>query len=116
MSFSDLVASMDASLLSTFGEVQATLHFKDATPDLTLTAVVKNPAFEEDYVPGSAQGVGVLLLFIHMTPAQVAAARYPINGDTATVAGVDYDIWQVDTDREDGRTLRCRRRTQRFDQ
>lgn len=116
MSFSDLVASMDAALLVALDDKTITIHFKDATPDLTIPFIVENPALKEDYVPGSAQGVGVLLAFIHLTDAQLATARYPINGDTATVAGVDYDIWQVDTDREDGRTLRCRRRTQRFDQ
>ncbi len=78
-----------------------------------------NPAFEEDYVPGSpasaGQGTTILILFVRLTAAQIASARYPLNGDTATVSGVDYDIFRIATDREDGRKLYLRRRNQRYD-
>ncbi len=120
MPFSDLVASMDSTLLSTLSDTSTvTIHFKDSLPDLTLPFLTKNPAYEEDYVPGSpaaaGQGVTVLILFVHLTSAQLAAGRAPLEGDTATVSGADYDIFRVGTDREDGRTLYLRRRNQRWD-
>ncbi len=120
MSFFDLVASMDSTLLSTLSDTPTvTVHFKDSLPDLTLPFLTKNPAYEEDYVPGSpaatGQGVTVLILFVHLTPTQLVGARAPLEGDTATVSGADYDIFRVGTDREDGRTLYLRRRNQRWD-
>ena len=121
MSFTSLTAGMDANILSLLSSpVSVTIHFKDAYPDLILPAVTKNPAYEEDYVPGSPasseQGVTVLILFVHLTPAQVSVARLPLTGDTSSYGGADYDIFRIGTDREDGRTLYLRRRTERWDQ
>ena len=120
MPFSSLVASMDATLLSVLNDdPTVTLHFQDSTPDISLPYITKNPTWEEDYQPGSpastGQGVTVMILFVHLTPAQIAAARFPREGDTASISGVDYDIGRVGADREDGRTLYLRRRNQRFD-
>ncbi len=122
MSFHDLVAAMDQTVLSALkDDPTITIHFSGSgsIPDLTLLYITKNPAFEEDYIPGSSaqagQGTSVLILFIHLTAAQLTSARYPLNGDTATVSGIDYDIHRVGTDREDGRTLYLRRRNQRWD-
>ena len=114
MSFSDIISSATDTILSFLGSFSVTIHYQDQSPDVTVTAITKNPAMEEDYVPGTANPAGVtnLLLFVHFLPLIVA----PRKGDTATVNGVDYDIWQVDVDREGGATLRMRRRNQRFDQ
>lgn len=111
MGFSDLMATADTAILSAFGEISATIHFKDGSPDATVSAISKNPALEEDYVPGSTQGTSILLLFV---PAGSAAGIS--HGSTASVSGVDYDIFQVDTDRVGAVTLRLRRRTERWDQ
>lgn len=127
MSFSSLVSNLDSILLDMFGRkdstgspIPITIHFKDGYLDLTSTFIVKNPTFEEDYVPGSSasigQGVSVLIAFVHLTSAQIASSRLPVEGDTASVADVDYDIFRVGADREDGRTLYMRRRNQRWDQ
>lgn len=113
MAFSDLVASMDNAIFSVLGDsLNVTIHFKDGTtPDVTLPAVTKNPTLADDYIPGSAQGTGVLMLFIRYTSAPPV-----FHGCTATVTGVDYDIFQVDPDLEGGATLRMRQRKQRWDQ
>jgi len=120
MPFSSLVAAMDSTLLSTLSDDPLlTIHFQDRLPDLTLPFLTKNPAWEEDFAPGSPassnQGTTVLILFVHLTPAQIASARLPIEGDTATLSGTDYDIHRVGADREDGRTLYLRKRNQRAD-
>jgi hypothetical protein len=123
MSFSSLSSALDSAVLSLFGDLSVTIHFSASNayrPDLTLQAITKNPAYEEDYVPSSPassdQGVSVLILFVHLTPSQLSSSRYPLSGDTATIAGVDYDIFRSTADREDGRTLYLRRRNQRWDQ
>lgn len=118
--FSDLIAALDSTVLDTFGNSRTvTIHFKDSYLDLTVPIVVKNPTYEEDYIPGSpastGQGTSVLILFVHLTTSQIAAARLPLEGDKATVSGVDYDIFRVGADREDGRTLYLRRTNQRWD-
>ena len=109
MAFADLIADLDALTLSTFG-LPVTLHYADrVTPSVDVTAIVKNPVFEEDYVPGSVgpdQGVSVLSLFIRFSDLTAPVRR----GDGATFNGVDYDIGQVSVDREGGATLRLRRR------
>lgn len=70
---------------------------------------------EEDYVPGTpgpAQGVSVLILFLHLA---VTVSPIPHNGDTATVNGIDYDVFNDNMDREGGVKLKLRRRGQRYD-
>lgn len=115
MEFSGLVKRMDERLLAAFSEARAqlTIHFSDASPDIAISCIVKRPSLEEDYVPGSTQGASVLLVFVREEQAQ-GALRAVTHKDTATVNDVDYDIFQVDADREGGLTLRMRRRTQNW--
>ena len=115
MSFSDIISPATDTILSFLGSFSVTIHYQDQSPGVSVTAITKNPAMEEDYIPGSPNpnyGVSTLLLFVDFS----ALSPYPRKGDTATVNGVDYDIWQVDVDREGGETIRMRRRNQRFDQ
>lgn len=115
MSFSDLQRAADQSILTALNEPKVTIHFADGSPTLTISSLTKNPALQEDYVPGSTAGVTVLLLFVRSEQA-TNTVRQVQKGDTATYGGVDYDVFQVDADRAGGLTLRCRRRNQRFDQ
>ena len=112
MDFDSLVGTMDDTVVSTFqkGILQVTLHANDGS-DTTVPCVIKNPAMEEDYVPGSQPGTAMLLLFIAAS-AGVEALR----GQTATYGGVDYDILQSDGDRCGGIHIRLRARTQPYDQ
>ena len=114
MAFSNLIAGADPLILAALGDITVTIHFQDRSPDVTRTMISKNPKFEEDYIPGtqSPQGTSNLILWDHLA----FITPFPRKGDTATVAGVDYDIWQVDADREGGGTLRLRTRAQRWDQ
>lgn len=124
--FFNQIALADSLVLGVMSDFPVTIHFKSGDPDLTVPAVQKNPAMEEDYVPGSAavlgQGTTHLLLFVKFSGTsaypgilqQTASLVNPNgvptgNGDTATVNGVVYDIFQVDVDREGGCTLRMRR-------
>lgn len=114
MSFSSDVFALDSAVLSTFAPDNAptlTVHPKDGSADVVLAVVPKNPGLEEDYQPGTEQNVSVLYLFVH----PVAGTRATVHGDTATYATTDYDVVQVDVDREGGQTIKMRRRGQRFD-
>ena len=112
MSFTDEVASLDSAVAETFGLPSATpltLHFAVAPllPLDVLRPTVMDPALEEDYVPGSAQGTAVLILFIHLATGLV---NYPVVGDTATINGIDYDIFDLSRDLEGATKLKLRRR------
>jgi hypothetical protein len=111
MAFSDLVASLDASVQSAFSDFSVTIHTQSPGADYVLSCVTKNPKLEDDYQPGTPTGAAVLLLFVHPDTTQ-PFVQLPARGDTATVDGVDYDIFQVDVDREGGMTLRMRKRSQ----
>lgn len=115
MAFSDLIASMDGLILNTFQKTEAdvptmlTIHFDNGDPDLTVQTVVKNPTMEEDYAPGSTQGTSMLILFVRFSSTNSVQ-----HGATATYGGVDYDIGEVNVDREGGATMKLRRRTQAY--
>jgi hypothetical protein len=111
--FSTLVATLDSTVLNTFSDLNVTIYYQNSQPGVapvTVQCVTKNPAMEEDYVPGSPQGTTVLLLFIQF----IAILVLPTKGDIAVYGGVPYDIWEVAVDREGGATLKCRRRGQPF--
>jgi hypothetical protein len=114
MAFSDLQKAADQAILKTFGESELTIHFSDNSPAVTVPVIVKNPALEEDYIPGSQQGVSNLFLFVRSE--QATSTRMVKIGDTATFGGVDYDIHLAKADREGGLALRLKRRGQRWDQ
>jgi hypothetical protein len=116
--FDSLVATMDDTLVATFqkvdpaaGVLQVTLHPNDATGDVTVSCIVKNPIMEEDYTPGSQTGTSMLTLFIPASAGVVA-----LRGQTATYNGVDYDVLQSDADRCGGVHIRMRARTQPYSQ
>jgi hypothetical protein len=114
--FDALVSTMDDTLSNAFqkvdpvaGVLQVTLHANDGSGDTTVPCIVKNPIMEEDYVPGSQQGTGMLTLFIPASAGVVA-----LRGQTATYNGVDYDIAISDADRCGGVHIRLRARTQPY--
>jgi len=114
MAFSDLVASMDLTVLTAFADTPIYIvHPQTGQPAYPIQAITKNPALEEDYVPGSDQGVSVLLLFVRF----VGLPTLPHQGDRIEVqpndggASVFYDLLQPKVDREGGATLVCRRRS-----
>jgi hypothetical protein len=116
--FDALVATMDDTLVATFQKVDATsgvlevtLHPNDGTADIAVPCIVKNPAMEEDYVPGSQPGTSMLILFIPASAGVVA-----LRGQTATYGGTDYDIVRSDADRCGGIHISLRARTQPYDQ
>jgi hypothetical protein len=114
VAFSDLVAAMDQTVLNTFADTPTYVVYpQNGQPQYPIQAIVKNPALEEDYVPGSDQGVSVLLLFVRF----VGLPTLPHQGDRVEVqpndggASVFYDLLQPKVDREGGATLVCRRRS-----
>jgi hypothetical protein len=118
MDFDAVVGAMDDTLVSAFqkvdptvGVLPVTIHPNDGSGDTTVPCIVKNPAMEEDYTPGSQNGTVMLILFIPASAGVVA-----LRGDTATYNGVDYDILQSDADRCGGVHIRLRARTQPYGQ
>jgi hypothetical protein len=112
MAFSDLIASLDSAVLNLYSEQTVVIHYQDGSLDETAQCVTVHPSQMEDYIPGSIKGTTVLFLFIRFVNFTVL----PSHGDTATYAGLDYDVYEVDADREGGAILRLRRRNQRYDQ
>lgn len=106
MSFSDLVFSLDNLCRSTFGEVEATFHPSSRSADFTATMTVKNPSLEPDFIPGSDTGTAVLYLFAPRDTPVV------VEGDTATINFIHYDVFSVSQDMEGGQHLRLRKRNQ----
>ena len=111
MDFDALVARMDDTCVVSFqridptaGVLQVTLHPNDGSGDITVPCIVKNPVMEEDYVPGSQNGTGMLILFIPASAGVVA-----LMGDRATYGGVDYHVVQSDADRCGGVHIKLRR-------
>jgi len=116
VSFRSLTAAMDATVATTFqptdeadAEIQLIAHLP--TGDVSVPVVVKNPAMEEDFVPGSSEGTSVVILWV---PSSITTL-IP-RGLTATYNGVDYDVFGAGVDREGGQTLKMRKRTTRWDQ
>jgi len=117
MDFDALVGTMDDIVTDTFQKVvdgqplELIVHPNDGSSDFSVPCVVKNPAMEEDYVPGSANGTAMLMLFC---PSYLGVVGFL--GNTATYGGVDYDIVQSDADRCGGMHLRLRARMLPWDQ
>lgn len=105
MSFFDLIAAVDGVCFDVFDAVSVTLHPQDGSPDVTFKGLIENPAMAEDYVPGSSQGVSVIRLYVRF----VDISPLPRKGDTLTLNGVTYDLFDKPVDREGGATLKLRR-------
>lgn len=109
MSFSDLVSFIDDTILDTFSD-DRTIVLHDTSvggASYTVPLIVANPTLGEDYIPGSAQGVGTLSVFVRF-----ADAGSPLNGWTATLTGIAYDVTVGNPDPEGGVILKLRRRGQ----
>lgn len=107
--FFDLVQALDQACLDTFDSLSGTVYFPNGTT-VPFTGLTRNPAFEDDYVPGSQAGVGMLILFIRIDAYQSAFGNLISLGCIATINGVSYDIFEVNVDRLSGATLKMRRR------
>ena len=114
MPFSDLIAAVDSHVQSVYSEATVVIHPQSGAADVTTQAVIKNPKYEEDYNPLGPPTTNPvnLLLFVRLAGLPTA----PKHGDTATFAGEDYDVFDVDADLEGGGTLKLRKRGQRWDQ
>lgn len=115
MSFSDLVRSAQDVCLNVLGTLTATIHFQNSTPDAAhVPVILKNPAYEDDYTPGSDHGSGVVIIFIQLSVAQSLVAL-PLTGDTVTLhpSEIVYDVFRTAPIRVgSGHTLYLRRKQQ----
>ena len=103
MAWSDLVNTLDAACLATFGTV-VTFTPQDGSGAQQLTGIIQRPAMGEDYVPGSVQGTSVIRLFVRFA----AITPPPRHGDTITINAIAYDVVDVDVDAEGGAVLKLR--------
>lgn len=107
MDFDQLAASNDAKLISALGGSKAaTVHPRDLSQDFAIPGIIKNPAMEEDFIPGSSQGVSVVRFFVQLSSLEVI----PQKGDTATLNGIEYDVFDVIVDQVGGATLKLRKK------
>jgi hypothetical protein len=103
MAWSDLVYTLDAACLATFGTA-VTFTPQDGSGAQHLTGIIQHPALAEDYVPGSIQGTSVLRLFVRFDTINPP----PRHGDTITINAIVYDVVDVDVDTEGGAVLKLR--------
>ena len=103
MAWSDLVNTLDAACLSTFG-APVTFTPQDGSGAQQITGIIQHPAMAEDYVPGSVQGTSVVRLFVRF--ANIAPP--PRHGDTIMINSVVYDVVDVDVDTQGGAVLKLR--------
>lgn len=112
MSFQDLAASLHSIVDDTATVVDVTFHFPDGSPDITIVDVpVKNPTLEVDFVPGSVEGVGVILLRLSEEKTEGVTL-----GNTATIESNDYDVFDVSTSRVGSKTIRLKKRARPWNQ
>jgi hypothetical protein len=103
MAWSDLVNTLDAACLATFGTPVAFTP-QDGSGAQQITGIIQHPAMAEDYVPGSVQGTSVVRLFVHF--ANIAPP--PRHGDAIVINGIVYDVVDVDVDVQGGAVLKLR--------
>ena len=102
MSWPDLQAGANTILLNTFG-IAATLTPADASPDVAITGIIKNPGVEEEVIPST----GAAAVRFWVDYANIA--RQPVIGDTLTINGTAYTVGGVDVDVEGGAVLKLRK-------
>ncbi|SRR5579885_2215957 len=103
MAWSDLVNTLDAACLATFG-TPVTFAPQDGSPSQEIVSIIQRSAMGEDTIPGSVQGTSVVRLFVRfasITPS-------PQHGDVFTINGVDYAVVEVDVDLQGGAVLKLR--------
>ena len=103
MAWSDLVNTLDAACLATFG-TPVTFTPQDGSGAQQITGIIQHPAMAEDYVPGSVQGTSVVRLFVRFANIMPP----PRHGDTITVNSIIYDVADVDVDAQGGAVLKLR--------
>lgn len=103
MVWSDLVNTLDAACLSTFG-TPVTFTPQDGSGAQQIAGIIQHPAMAEDYVPGGVQGTSVVRLFLRFA----SITPPPRHGDTITVNSIVYDVVDVDVDAQGGAVLKLR--------
>lgn len=109
MAFSDMVAAVDNTCISVFGDGLTVLFFPQngagGAGGIPVGAITVDPRLLEDYVPGSSQGVTRLPIFVRFA----GISPLPQKGDKFTVNGVNYDLPEAAVDREGGAILKLKR-------
>ncbi len=94
---------LDSSCISILGGVPATFTPQGGSAQ-TITGLIQSPSMAEDFIPGGAQGVNVLRLFVQystITPA-------PKRGDGVVINTTSYVIGEVDVDTQGSGVLKLR--------
>jgi hypothetical protein len=99
----DLSNSVDAACLNTWG-VPATFTPQDDSGPQQITGIIQNPAMAEDYVPGSVVGTSVVRFFVRLSEI----SPQPGHGDTITLNGITYNVFEVEADIHGGAVLKLR--------
>lgn len=109
MAWPDLVAGANAVFLATWGVAAnggtVTLVPQNGSGQVPIDGIIKNPAMEEQLIPGGAAGTGVLRLWVDFKNL----SPQPSSGDTILVNGVSYAVGTPDVDIEGGATLKLRK-------
>lgn len=102
MDFTDL----NALCVDEFG-IPATLLPQSAVGAIPFVGIVDRPAFGEENLPGSLSGTNILRFWVDFQ----AMPTKPQKGDTVTVNGINYDLFEVvaDHDPQGGATLKLRK-------
>jgi hypothetical protein len=105
MSWADQVERANQAFLDTWG-IEATWQSQAGGDPVTITGIIKNPGVEDEFIPGSAQGVAVVRFWVDFRSMDPVPAR----GDQIAINGVSYYIADDPVDIEGGAVLKLRRR------
>ncbi len=101
MSWSSLVNAVDIAAIDVLGGVSATFIPQDNSGSQNISGIIRNPAMDEDFTPGSSQGTSVVRFFVrfaNITPQ-------PRKGDVVVINGISYMIVDASADTEGGAVL-----------
>lgn len=105
MSWSDAIANLDRTCLSTFGTPASYLSQAGGSP-VSIQGIISPPPLMEDALPGSVVGVSVVYFFVRFTED-----LNPRTGDQVILNGVHYDVGDPQVDSCGGCMLKLRRRS-----
>ena len=101
--FPNLAEAADLACLAAFG-IPATFTPQDGSGAQQITGIIRTPAMAEDYLPGGNPGTSVVRLFVRF----VDLTPKPQHGDTVTINGTTYNVFEVEADVVGGAVLKLR--------
>lgn len=95
---------MQQELVSKFGTA-ATFYPQTTHVATPINGIIAPPPIIEELLPGGATGTALIHFFVRWADISPSLK----NGDTVFLAGIMYDVFDVNVDRQGGATIRLRK-------